>query len=368
MLRSPKIFFMINSLLLIAICLLSVFEIQSIIPWGAGFLALLNSLFLFLGTQRQELKEESQSLESGSIDPRMSDEQEKVPSLSEIYNQFHQSQTPDLGILDQQITTLEEHCEGVTSASSDVKNRFSQAEGFLNTISTDFGEVVSTVNGLANDMSVLLERAGMIGEKVTQSAEIASEAVQQTAETSNTVTSLADAVERIGQVVKLINDIAAQTNLLALNATIEAARAGEAGRGFAVVAQEVKALAAQTSQATEEIESQINQIQEVTKEAVSATSSTMLTIAQISEYTGEVVNVVGKQRATMTHLQTEIDKTGERMSDVIVKTSGALENISQDILQVEELTAYVSQLPEIGRLMRLKVISLKEIAPEKKIA
>ncbi|KAF0118728.1 MAG: methyl-accepting chemotaxis protein [Rhodospirillaceae bacterium] len=65
----------------------------------------------------------------------------------------------------------------------------------------------------------------------------------QAQHTNEIVQGLANAANKIGEVVKLINDIASQTNLLALNATIEAARAGDAGKGFAVVANEVKSLA-----------------------------------------------------------------------------------------------------------------------------
>lgn len=70
-----------------------------------------------------------------------------------------------------------------------------------------------------------------------------------------TIHALADAAQRIGDVLEIIQAVAAQTNLLALNGTIDAARAGEAGRGFAVVAGEVKALASQT--AADEIPDQV---------------------------------------------------------------------------------------------------------------
>ena len=81
---------------------------------------------------------------------------------------------------------------------------------------------------------------------------------------------LAKSAGTIGEVVGLINSIAAQTNLLALNATIEAARAGDAGRGFAVVASEVKTLATQTAKATEDVTAQITEMQAATQDSVNA--------------------------------------------------------------------------------------------------
>src|SRR6202035_3047452 len=88
--------------------------------------------------------------------------------------------------------------------------------------------------------------------------------------TNQQIGGLAQAAQKIGDVVKLIQDVAGQTNLLALNATIEAARAGDAGRGFAVVASEVKSLAVQTAKATEEIAGQILSVQSSTTSAVAA--------------------------------------------------------------------------------------------------
>ena len=95
-------------------------------------------------------------------------------------------------------------------------------------------------------------------------------AVTEAGSTNEQIGSLAQAAQKIGDVVKLIQDVAGQTNLLALNATIEAARAGEAGRGFAVVASEVKSLAVQTAKATEDIAAQIAAVQVSTGAAVEA--------------------------------------------------------------------------------------------------
>jgi len=101
------------------------------------------------------------------------------------------------------------------------------------------------------------EIARQVGEATTAVAATATEAGTG----ATRMTELAGAAAEIGEVVRLIEDIAGRTNLLALNATIEAARAGEAGKGFAVVAQEVKALAGQTAKATADIAGRIAAVQ-----------------------------------------------------------------------------------------------------------
>ena len=104
-----------------------------------------------------------------------------------------------------------------------------------------------------------------------------------------------DAAQKIGDVVRLITDIAGQTNLLALNATIEAARAGEAGKGFAVVASEVKQLAQGTTRATEEISGQIASMQASTEKAVEAIRAISETIAEMDTITTQVAAAAEEQ-------------------------------------------------------------------------
>src|SRR6266404_748924 len=109
---------------------------------------------------------------------------------------------------------------------------------------------VQTVAAAAEELSTSGQE---ISRQIAHSASIAQSAVAQADRTNAMVEGLLEATQKIGEVMGLIQNIAAQTNLLALNATIEAARAGAAGKGFAVVASEVKALSTQTAKATEEI-------------------------------------------------------------------------------------------------------------------
>ena len=163
------------------------------------------------------------------------------------------------------------------------------------TASTQASTSVDAVAAAAEELSA---SARDIAQRVSQSAGIAGRAVTEAKATNERVTGLLDASSKIGDVVKLINDIARQTNLLALNATIEASRAGEAGKGFAVVASEVKSLANQTAKATEEIAGQIGGMQEASREVATAIRSIGDTIGQIDAIASSIATAIEEQGAT----------------------------------------------------------------------
>jgi methyl-accepting chemotaxis protein len=202
--------------------------------------------------------------------------------------------------------------------------------------SNDASNSVDSVAAAAEELSASIND---ISQQAAHAAGIASRAVNQARETDGTVQGLAQSAGRIGEVVGLINTIAAQTNLLALNATIEAARAGEAGRGFAVVASEVKSLASQTAKATEEISEQIADIQKVAGDAINAIQAIGGIIGEVNEVATAIAAAVQEQGAATQEItrSTQYAAQGTKnVSDNITgvkadadTAAGAAENVRQ---------------------------------------
>jgi len=170
-------------------------------------------------------------------------------------------------------------------------------------------ETVKTAKDGGSVVSATISGMQQLSDAVSSSATIISE--------------LGKSSDQIGEIVRVIEDIADQTNLLALNAAIEAARAGEQGRGFAVVADEVRKLAERTTKATKEIGDMIRQIQQDTRGAVES----------MQQGTVKVTSGVDL-----------VNKTGEALARIVVMVSESADMIRQIAVASEEQSVATQQI------------------------
>ncbi|MEM8744204.1 MAG: methyl-accepting chemotaxis protein [Pseudomonadota bacterium] len=207
-------------------------------------------------------------------------------------------------------------------------------------------EAYSSVQNVATATEELSTSIAEITRQVEDAASVVGEAGDNVKSTTERVSSLATAADKIGDIVTMIQDIAEQTNLLALNATIEAARAGDAGKGFAVVASEVKTLANQTAKATEEISSQISEIQSSTGDAVTAIQAISKTMDTISKYTASINTSVEQQNAATGEINASVHQaatSARSVSDNMDGLSASVSETTQSAAQVEHASTSVAE-------------------------
>lgn len=226
--------------------------------------------------------------------------------------------------------------QSLSSSGSDMEGTarlMSSVAEQTNSQSTDLAnvakETASNVGAVAVAAEELSASIGDIATQVAQSSQITSRAVEDVRKADTVVQALSAGAKKIGDVTKLINNIASQTNRLALNATIEAARAGEAGRGFVVVANEVKSLADQTTSATEDISNHIAAIQESTREVVDVIRSVETTIATLSEIGLTVESAMEQQRTVTTDIARNVSAAANGTSVVSRNAASVQEGASE---------------------------------------
>ncbi|HUN42513.1 MAG TPA: methyl-accepting chemotaxis protein [Acetobacteraceae bacterium] len=257
---------------------------------------------------------------------------ERRQAAMEQYTQdFGKSVSGVMASLAASADTMRSAADAMAEAATAVHTEAHGTSGDAAKSSADLMTVASAVEELTSSVAE-------ISRQVTSSADVARQAVQRADASKGTMQSLSEATARIGDVVRLISDIAAQTNLLALNATIEAARAGEAGKGFAVVAGEVKALAAQTAKATAEIGSQIDTVRSATTDAVSAMTEIGTIIGKMDQVSAAISAAVEQQNATTREIAGNVQavsgatsSTAQAMEHVVTVADRA-GDISRDVL------------------------------------
>ena len=265
-------------------------------------------------------------------------------SFDHAVEDFHDSAERVIQIVDSMATQLQDTADGLAHAAAEAATQAASAAS----ASTQTSDSVQTVAAAAEELSCSIEE---ISRQVKSTSAAIEKADEITLRSAREIETLAEAGQKIGDVVGLIQAIAGQTNLLALNATIEAARAGEAGRGFAVVASEVKTLATQTAKATEEIALQIGAIQSSTSKAVGSIQDVSHAMSDIRAVAGLIAQAVEQQSAA-TH---EISQGAQQAASGTVRLASSVSVVDRAIGQTHDSAEAVSSASakltsESGRL------------------
>lgn len=236
--------------------------------------------------------------------------EERQIKIEQLILLFRERITELLALVEQSLNSMENTSTTLSNVSDDTDQK---AQGAA-TLSAGASENVDTVANAAETLSYAItkisskaQNATVIAKTATQNADAANIEIQRLIEFSNA----------IGEIVSMIQAIAAQTNLLALNATIEASHAGEAGRGFEVVAGEVKSLANQTAQATKQIIEQVDKLQANTMSVAHAIEKIINDINEVTDFTTEIAGKLQDHSTSTSDIKQSVTKAADQNRSVL---------------------------------------------------
>lgn len=264
--------------------------------------------------------------------------------------------------------------EDVAEGSTGMAASISKINENLLEMSNETKDINESVNEIRNQTVAVQDSSKIMNDKIksmqnsSQKMDDGISAISKRIETVNTT------VDKVSNIVSVIEEISSETNLLSLNASIEAARAGDAGKGFAVVAQEIRVLSDNTNTELENIKQIISSLVEECRYCVQASGTIVEDNAKQKEEikavldefgsldeqiqkTAEKADEIEELVTAMIELNDDITKSSNSLTDVSAANAAATEEMNANI---EELNAMMNGVSEMAGHMNDESDGLKE--------
>ena len=318
-----------------------------------------------IGLIIEKMKELTQSL--GNIVGRIRNSSDTMSANSYELNDTS-SQT--LAANNEISKAVEDVAEGSTGMASSI----SKINENLEEMSRETKDINESVNEIRNQTTAVQDSSKIMNDKIKSMQDSSHKMDDGISAISKRIETVNTTVDKVSNIVSVIEEISSETNLLSLNASIEAARAGDAGKGFAVVAQEIRVLSDNTNTELENIKQIISSLVEECRYCVQASGTIVEDNAKQKEEikavleefgaldeqiqkTAEKADEIEELVTAMIELNDDITKSSNSLTDVSAANAAATEEMNANI---EELNAMMNGVSEMAGHMNDESDGLKE--------
>lgn len=264
--------------------------------------------------------------------------------------------------------------EDVAEGSTGMAASISKINENLLEMSNETKDINESVNEIRNQTTAVQDSSKIMNDKIKSMQDSSHKMDEGISAISKRIETVNTTVDKVSNIVSVIEEISSETNLLSLNASIEAARAGDAGKGFAVVAQEIRVLSDNTNTELENIKQIISSLVEECRYCVQASGTIVEDNAKQKEEikavldefgsldeqiqkTAEKADEIEELVTAMIELNDDITKSSNSLTDVSAANAAATEEMNANI---EELNAMMHGVSEMAGNMNDESDGLKE--------
>lgn len=264
--------------------------------------------------------------------------------------------------------------EDVAEGSTGMAASISKINENLLEMSNETKDINESVNEIRNQTTAVQDSSKIMNDKIKSMQDSSHKMDEGISAISKRIETVNTTVDKVSNIVSVIEEISSETNLLSLNASIEAARAGDAGKGFAVVAQEIRVLSDNTNTELENIKQIISSLVEECRYCVQASGTIVEDNAKQKEEikavldefgsldeqiqkTAEKADEIEELVTAMIELNDDITKSSNSLTDVSAANAAATEEMNANI---EELNAMMNGVSEMAGHMNDESDGLKE--------